>query len=33
MTTDNYIDALLDMAEGGMYCDFCRMLVVIWWNM
>ena len=33
MTTNNYIDELLDMADGGMYSDYCRILAVIWWNL
>lgn len=27
------IDALIEKADGMRYCDFCRLLHVIYWNM
>ena len=31
MKTD--IDTLIDKADGMKYCDFCRLLSVIYWNL
>lgn len=29
----DYIDILIEKADGMKYCDFCRLLYVIYWNM
>lgn len=29
---EDYIDALINKADGMRYCDFCRLLSVIYWN-
>lgn len=29
----DYIDILIEKADGIKYCDFCRLLSVIYWNM
>lgn len=31
MKTD--IDILIDKADGMKYCDFCRLLYVLYWNL
>ena len=33
MESKSYIDKLLETADEKSYCDFCRILLVIWWNM
>lgn len=30
---DNYVDLLIEEADGRCYPDFCRLLVVMWWNL
>lgn len=32
MTTDNYIDALIEAADNLPYMDYCRWLAVARWN-
>lgn len=29
----DYIDILIEKADGMKYCDFCRLLSVIYWNL
>lgn len=29
---EKYIDTLIDEADGMKYCDFCRLLSVIYWD-
>lgn len=31
MKTD--IDTLIDKADGMKYCDFCRLLYLLYWNL
>lgn len=33
MGRTDYIDRLLDEADSMRYADFCRMMLVVWWNM
>ena len=28
----NYIDSLIDAADNLPYMDYCRLLMVLWWN-
>nr|DAR05949.1 MAG TPA: putative nucleic-acid-binding protein [Bacteriophage sp.] len=27
-----YLDILIEQADGMMYCDFCRLLSILQWN-
>lgn len=29
----DYIDILIEKADGMKYCDFCRLLSVLYWNL
>ncbi len=29
----DYIDILIEKADGMKYCDFCRLLYVLYWNL
>lgn len=29
----DWVDVLLNEADGMKYCDFCRLLSVIYWNL
>lgn len=29
---EKFIDTLIDEADGMKYCDFCRLLCVVYWN-
>lgn len=33
MNRSDYIDRLLDEADRMAYSDFCRVMLVVWWNM
>ena len=33
MDRTEYIDDLISTADDRCYSDFCRMLLVMWWNM
>jgi hypothetical protein len=33
MPTSNFIDRIIDKMDMVCYSDFCRMLIVVWWNM
>ena len=30
---EDIIDTLIEKADGMKYCDFCRLLSVIYWNL
>lgn len=29
----DYIDILIEKADGMKYCDFCRLLYLLYWNL
>lgn len=31
--TEETVDILIEEADGMKYCDFCRLLSVIYWNL
>ena len=31
--TEEAVDILIEKADGMKYCDFCRLLSVIYWNL
>ena len=33
MTTNNYINALIEVADNLPYMDYCRLLAVVMWRM
>lgn len=33
MRDNSYIDNLIDAADGIPYSDYCRLLIVIYWNL
>ena len=32
-TMNSYVDLLIEEADGRCYSDFCRLLIVMWWNL
>lgn len=32
MSVGNYIDRLISRADNLPYADYCRLLMVLWWN-